>query len=48
MHLKSVRFFSIKYNEGAQEHLSGNGIAEDGLLLSPLTFDAEVNCLYAR
>ena len=41
MRLKSVRFFTIKYNEGA--HLSGNGTAEDDLLLSPLTFDAEVN-----
>lgn len=42
MHLKSVRFFSIKYNEGTREHLSGNGTTEDGFLLSPLTFDAEV------
>ena len=48
MRLKGIRFFSIKYNEGAQEHLSGNGTAEDGLLLSPLTFDAEVTHLYTR
>ena len=46
MRLKSVRFFSIKYNEGAREHLSSNGAVEDGILLSPLPFDAEVKCLY--
>ena len=45
--LTSARFFSIKYNEGAQEHLSGNGTVEDGLLLSPLSFDAEVRRLCA-
>lgn len=47
MRLKRVRYFSIKYNEAAGEHLSGNGTAEDGLLLSPLTFDAEVVSLRA-
>ena len=50
MRLTGVRFFSIKYNEGAREHLSGNGTVEDGLLLSPLSFDAEVKfqCLCVR
>ena len=48
MRLKRDRFFSINYNEGAREHLSANGTVEDGLLLSPLSFDAEVKCLYAR
>jgi len=47
MRLKSTRFFSIKYNEGAREHLSGNDTAEDGMLLSPLSFDAKVKCIYA-
>lgn len=42
MRLKSARFLSIKYNEGAREHLSGNGTVEDGVLLSPLYFNAEV------
>lgn len=48
MRLKSARFFSVKYNEGAQDHLSGNGTVEDGLLLSPLTFDLDVKHFYAR
>lgn len=48
MRLKGIRFFSIKYNEGAREHLSGNGTIEDGILLSPLSFDAEVSCLCTR
>lgn len=46
MRLKSTRFFSIKYNDGAREHLSENGTVEDGLLLSPLTFDADVKHFY--
>ena len=45
MRLNSIRFFSIKYNEGARERLMGNGTAEDGILLSPLTFDSDVRYL---
>ena len=48
MRLKSARFFSIKYNEGAQEHPSGTGTVEDGLLLAPLTFDEDVKHFYMR
>ena len=48
MCLKCSRFFSIKYNEGAREHISGDGTVEDGLLLSPLAFDADVRRFSAR
>ena len=43
MRLKSDRYFSIKYNESAREPLLENDSDEDGLLLSPLTFDADVS-----